>query len=343
MVGFLEEIESRGTSIGEITMAKKILLAILAGLLALVGLGAGYQGIRSAQDLADFPAPGKLYEVDGLTLHLDCRGSGSPTVILEAGLTMGSLSWALVHDEIAKNTQVCAYDRPGIDWSEPIGREVSSTEIRDRLYSLLQVAQIEDDFVLVGMSAGGIFVRNFYQQYPQHVHGMVLVDSAHEQQNSRAPEDLSGQLSALEICRFTQPIGLIRAFGLMDQWAEGVFAASDELATIFKTNLNRSHSCAASYWELKSAVPAASDIEKAPESLGSLPLIVLSQGKPVTGEEAITQRKQWNILQKELTALSTEGEQYFAEQSYHGIQFSQPEFVVEKIGSLVDKLRRSSF
>ena len=72
-----------------------------------------------------FPPPGQLFEIAGADMHLDCRGSGSPTIIIESGLMSGSASWLLVHDDLAQVTRVCAYDRPGMDWSEPTGGTVA--------------------------------------------------------------------------------------------------------------------------------------------------------------------------------------------------------------------------
>src|SRR5918996_1239558 len=62
--------------------------------------------------------PGRLIDVGGFRLHLNCSGEGSPAVILDAALGGSSLSWALVQPEIAKLTRVCAYDRAGFGWSE---------------------------------------------------------------------------------------------------------------------------------------------------------------------------------------------------------------------------------
>ena len=54
---------------------------------------------------------------DDHKLHLDCRGTGSPTVVLDAGLGGSSLDWTLVQPELATTTRVCAYDRAGMGWS----------------------------------------------------------------------------------------------------------------------------------------------------------------------------------------------------------------------------------
>ena len=64
---------------------------------------------------APYIAAGQRIDIGGRSLYLDCRGSGSPTVVLEAGSGSDSATWAAVHDELAATTRTCAYDRPGAD------------------------------------------------------------------------------------------------------------------------------------------------------------------------------------------------------------------------------------
>jgi hypothetical protein len=75
-----------------------------------------------AQTVDNAPRPSRGKRVDiggGQRLYLDCRGKGSPTVILEAGAGDLSFVWALVQDRIAELTTVCSYDRGGYLWSDP--------------------------------------------------------------------------------------------------------------------------------------------------------------------------------------------------------------------------------
>jgi len=331
---------------------RKLKIAFAVFLVSIIGisiLGFVYQSVQEGNDLAAYPAPGKIYDVDGLALHLDCRGQGSPTILLEAGLTSGSFSWALVHDAIASKTRVCAYDRPGMDWSEPINRMADAKEVSERLYKLIELAGIDGPKILLGMSAGGVYVREYYKNHPEGIVGMVLVDSSHEQQQDRLPEFDGGKMYKLMIgaCRVLQPIGVIRLFGLLDQFVDG-YDLDESARDGLLANINKSHSCSSMYWELESFSGETSD-ESPPASLGDLPLIVLSQGEEpkaipkfgFTREDAIAQRKVWNVLQQELTSLSSYGQRFMAEKSGHVIQFNQPELVIDKVSELVIRLRNA--
>ena len=150
--------------------------AALAGALVLSSIaGALYQTFAERADWRAFPPPGVRVQVGGGGVHLDCRGEGLPVVILEAGLTSGSTSWARVHDALAEQTRVCAYDRPGLDWSEPIEEMAGPAVIAQRLRAALDAAGIGGPYVLVGMSAGGVYVREYFAQFPEGVAGMVLI------------------------------------------------------------------------------------------------------------------------------------------------------------------------
>ena len=83
----------------------KMLRGSVGLLVALVLAGALFQWLGARADRRAHPAPGRFVDVDGLRLHVDCRGEGRPTVLLEAGLTSGSASWLLVHDAIARVTR----------------------------------------------------------------------------------------------------------------------------------------------------------------------------------------------------------------------------------------------
>jgi pimeloyl-ACP methyl ester carboxylesterase len=330
-----------------------VVLRLLLGLVAAVALaavtGAVYQWLEARADRERFPPPGRLVTVDDLTLHLDCRGAGQPVVVLEAGLTMGSSSWALVHNPIARHTRTCAYDRPGLDWSEPLGRPASSGEVAKRLHLLLGASDVAGPLVLVGMSAGGVFVREYQRRYPERVAGMVLVDSSHEQQGLRVPglgsDSAADMQRALAWCARLQPLGVVRLGGLLDRLLDG-YGIPAEARPLLLANANQSHSCAAMRDESRAFGREVLDPDP-PAPLGDLPLVVISQGeipKPIpalgqTEQAARAQRAAWDVLQRELAGLSTRARHLVAADSGHMIQLEQPDLVTEAVVDLVTELR----
>jgi pimeloyl-ACP methyl ester carboxylesterase len=125
------------------------------------------------------PPPGKLVDLGGHQLHVHCSGSGSPTVVVEAGLGDFSFDWALVQTDVSRYTRICTYDRAGYAWSDPGPKPRSFAQINLELHDALQKLGEKGPYLLVGHSYGGPVVINYAHDYPQETVGMVLVDSAH--------------------------------------------------------------------------------------------------------------------------------------------------------------------
>jgi pimeloyl-ACP methyl ester carboxylesterase len=137
----------------------------------------------SAQSIDIGPAPGRLIDVGGRKLHFNCTGPAErtgPTVILEAGASSFAIDWALVQPEIAHAYRVCSYDRAGSGWSDPRPDVETPVRIVADLHALLAAAGEKPPYVMVGASAGGLYVRLYQLDYPSEVIGLVLVDPAAE-------------------------------------------------------------------------------------------------------------------------------------------------------------------
>ena len=94
-------------------------LGWIAGVIAvLMIVGAVYESMAEASDARTYPPPGQMVDVGGFRLHINCTGTGSPTVVIDAGLGDWSTMWGFVQPEVAKTTRVCTYDRAGNGWSE---------------------------------------------------------------------------------------------------------------------------------------------------------------------------------------------------------------------------------
>ena len=147
----------------------------LLGIYALAGVGGGYETIREALDRR-IVAPGQLVDVGGHRLHLRCTGSGTPTVLLEAGLGETGAYWEWISPAVARDTKVCVYDRAGRGWSDPVALPQDGVAGATDLHLLLDRAHVPGPFVLVGHSSGAQYVRIFAGRYPEQVAGMVLLD-----------------------------------------------------------------------------------------------------------------------------------------------------------------------
>lgn len=107
-----------------------------------------------------YDARGRVVAVEGRDVYLDCRGAGSPTVILEAGFGSGAGSWGAVLDGVAEVTRVCSWDRPGLGRSAARGLH-SGAQTASDLRTALEAAGERGPYVVVGHSLGGVYARLF--------------------------------------------------------------------------------------------------------------------------------------------------------------------------------------
>ena len=165
----------------------RALLLLIVALLVLAVSGAIYQAIATERAERAYPPPGEMVDVGGYSLHINCVGQGSPTVVLDAGSGEMSAHWVWVQREVSDTTRVCAYDRAGMGWSEMGPQPRDAKQISSELHALLTKAGIDGPYVLVGHSFGGLYMQTYAARYPDEVAGVSLVESSHPEQFSYRP------------------------------------------------------------------------------------------------------------------------------------------------------------
>ena len=114
---------------------------------------------------------------DGAHLNFICLGSGSPTVVFDAGYSDWSPAWAVVQPRVAAFTRACSYDRAGSGLSGPGPKPRTTERIATDLHDALLTGGIAGPYVFVGSAFGGDHIRAFADLYPSEVAGLVLVDA----------------------------------------------------------------------------------------------------------------------------------------------------------------------
>ncbi|MGY1705257.1 alpha/beta fold hydrolase [Geodermatophilus sp. SYSU D00697] len=144
--------------------------------MVLAAAGGMTETVARVSDQRDDAVPGQSYDVGGRRLHLDCSGSGSPTVVLQSGLGEMSPHWARIAPAVGRTTRVCAYDRAGQGWSDDAPAPQDGRQAAADLHTLLDRAGEAGPHVLVGHSTGGSYAMVYAAQYPDQVTGVVLLD-----------------------------------------------------------------------------------------------------------------------------------------------------------------------
>lgn len=331
----------------------RILGGTLLLLVFLAGAGAIYQWQATKHDRKAYPPPGKFVDLGDHQLHLYCTGSGSPTVILESGSINTYMSWSRVQPEVAEFTRVCSYDRAGLGWSSAIEKPLSGSQITENLHRLLNEVGIKPPYILAGHSRGGLYVRAFQEQYPETVSGLILVDSAFEPEFKDTPEVLKQSLNQafeqagllFKLGSWLAPIGLLRILQIPQKQIQNLPLSEDEKAE-YAAIWNQSH-----VWKtvmIQENAWASQDFRPdPPNTLDSLPLIVIRRGQPRKDIPGLSQI-QANLnealhirAQQKLARLSPIGEEWVAKESGHMIPWEQPNMVVEAINTLWKQIRET--
>jgi pimeloyl-ACP methyl ester carboxylesterase len=260
---------------------KRGLVWMIVGLLALAVIGSIYQVIATQIDQSTYPPPGEMVDVGTHSLHINCAGQGSPTVILEAANFGMSAHWVRVQWQLAKTTRVCA--------SEPRdARQVSS-----ELHTLLKDAGTEGPYVLVGHSYGGLYARMYAARYSDETAGVVLVDSSHPEQFARTQE---GRAMYEQTRRMGAVIPWLTRLGVIR--LTNLYPAHPDLPPKQRAQIEAFNS-SSQQWvttgEEFRATPQTNAQVSNMGSLGDKPLAVISAGE---------QSRDWLEMQDELAALS---------------------------------------
>ena len=116
------------------------------------------------------------FAANGRDLFIDCIGQGSPTFVLEGGEgassdAMGGLKHALAERGIA-----CSYDRANLGRSGSAPTPRTAAEVVADLNALLSEASAPGPYLLVGHSAGGMFVQLYARTFQQDVAGVLAMN-----------------------------------------------------------------------------------------------------------------------------------------------------------------------
>jgi pimeloyl-ACP methyl ester carboxylesterase len=155
-------------------------MSLIARLLAAV-FGILASAVASAHDA--------LVSVGGDRLHVETIGESGPTVVFEAGLGNDATTWKSVAGPISAFARVVLYDRVGLGQSSGLidtSAAVTAEEVASRLHALLAAAGIQQPYILVGHSLGGLYMQMFARKYPKQVCGVVLLESS----STEAPSEL---------------------------------------------------------------------------------------------------------------------------------------------------------
>jgi pimeloyl-ACP methyl ester carboxylesterase len=242
-----------------------------------------------------------MIDVGSRRLAVYCDGDRThlPTVVLIPAGGRTATDWASIQPAVSGFARVCSYDHANFGASDPAPVKLQSVdEAVDDLQAWLNASGEQGPYILVGHSGSGFHVRRFEARSPHDVSGMVLVDSAHEEQALRLHELDPGGPAPDEM---TRRIGFFVNTEQRLQWK-----TSAPLIVLGRG---------------KPFEPRARD--------GSD-----SKTNRMSDEQFAAWDRTWRSFQQDLAKRSPRGEFRVAEKSGHWIQRDEPELVIEAIRKL---------
>ncbi len=282
--------------------------------------------------------PGELVDIGTHRLHINCIGTGSPTVIIDSGIGGFSLEWIKIQNILADNLKVCSYDRAGYGWSDPGPRPRTTARISNELRLLLVASKIPGPYVLVGHSFGGYNTRYFASKYPGLTAGLILVDSSHPEQFNTEEFKRVEKKQEERTYKNSYQVRIIQPV-ISDSYPAENKRIAFRLMSSMKSRSTLLN-------EMDNMEISAQQVAKQTNHPPYIfPVTILTRGKRVwaNDERGEQREQQWLRLQNDLMNISMQSRHYIAEESGHIIHLDQPEFVSRNIMSTVLKMRSQTF
>ncbi len=311
--------------------------------------------------LPQVAAPGTFARVGQHRLHYRCEGEGPPTVIFDAGIAASSLSWTRVQPEVARFTRTCSYDRAGLAWSEVGTTPRSMSILVDELHQLIQQANLQPPYVLVGHSFGGLVIRAFARAHPRDIAGLVFVDPLHPEEWCRPTKEqrrmLQGGIFLSRVGALLARVGLVRlllsrlsggstalprrmsrmlgskAATLLVHMVGEVQKLPPEVVPAVQEHWSNPKSFRGMWQHLLALPECSADVLAGRDAFGEIPVVVLS---------AERRDRRWVEADATLARMSKNGRHVVAPHSGHWVHLDDPGLVVDAVRDLVMQARETS-
>jgi pimeloyl-ACP methyl ester carboxylesterase len=237
-------------------------------------------------------------------------GAGGPAVVVEPSFGGAAEDWEKIAQTLAGETTVITYDRAPYGASSAARDARTPHDIAADLDGLLARLGVTGPVVLVGHSAGGIYMRAYAAEHLDRVAGMVLVESSHEGQRP-VLDPLRGLRTRLQMAFMIPSI-------ISEPRAER--HGGDPRSVIKEWRAFRRATARAPY------LP--------PGALGDRPLVVLTCGP---GYPTVSDRvyQGWHDLHRDLAGLSANSRHVVSRSPDHYLNAGDPDLVISAIGDVV--------
>jgi pimeloyl-ACP methyl ester carboxylesterase len=321
-------------------VVERIVLSVVVILVVALAGSSAYNAIAIYRFWATNQPPGAFYSVNGHRMHIICTGSGSPTIVLEAGLGNDALTWGGVQPVLSSTTRVCSYDRAGFGWSDALPAPRDADHIAAELHELLLQAKVAGPTVLMGHSIAGIYMRDYATRYPADIVGIVFEDvTTPLQDENPVMKAGSGKVPprwAFELlAKSAMSTGIPRLMGMCSQSIKGfdAHAAKLQAEDICHTHISR-------MFDYMDNINRSGQETVHTGPYGALPILIISEdpAKIPAGVSADAANVFYG-MQEDLKKLSTRSRRIIAKGSTHYIHIDRAELIEKEVPLFIEQIR----
>ena len=321
-------------------VVERIVLSVVVLLVAVLAGSSAYNAIVLHHFWATNQPPGAFYSVNGHRMHIICTGSGSPTIVLEAGLGNDALTWGGVQPVLSSTTRVCSYDRAGFGWSDALPAPRDADHVAAELHELLLQAKVTGPIVLMGHSMAGVYMRDYVTRYPADIVGIVFEDGSTPLQDDnpvmKAMDSKAPPPWALELlAKSAMSTGIPRLLGMCSQSIKGFDARAAKLQAedICHTNVSP-------MFDAMDGINRSGQETVHSGPYGALPILIISEDPAqMTAVSSTDMANVWNQMQEDLKKLSTRSRRIIANGSTHYIHIDRAELIEKEVPLFIEQIR----
>ncbi|HEB4950701.1 alpha/beta fold hydrolase [Bacillus cereus] len=284
----------------------------------------------------------KFVEIMGQNIEVHIKGGGKQTVVIQTGMTCSFYDWLPIIKKLSQHFTVVSYHRPGYGKSELGNQPRTIRQVTKELHMLLNKLAIQEPFILIGHSYGGLCAQHFAMLHEDKLQALILVDSTsmnlHRLDELHLP--ISDQTESDDMWLEKYNTYSKMDVNMLSNKLKSILANQSRQYIEFSTSPLLYKATASELCEWKNCARSIKELYKTLK----VPLIVIGRdpqysitqltegGMPK--EEATRLETMWQELIHEQLQLSIHSQYILAEHAGHGIEIDRPDIIIEAVQSL---------
>ncbi|HDR7638979.1 MULTISPECIES: alpha/beta fold hydrolase [Bacillus cereus group] len=276
------------------------------------------------------------------TIEVYIKGSSKQTVVIQTGMSCSFYDWFPIIEKLSEHFTVVSYHRPGYGKSDLGNQPRTIRQVTKELHMLLNKLAIQEPFILIGHSYGGLCAQHFAMLHEDKLQALILVDSTsmnlHRLDELHLP--ISDQTDSDDMWLQKYNTYSKMDVDMLYNELKPTLADQSRQQIEFSTSPSLYKATASELCEWKNCARSIKELYKTLET----PLIVIGRdpqysitqltegGMPK--EEAIQLEAMWQELIHEQLQISINSQYILAEHAGHGIENDRPNIIIEAVQSL---------